>query len=435
MSRPGTASVAARGAAPVIEVEAIAKTFRIPTHRVETLKERVVRPFSRGDFRELRALREISFDVQRGEFFGIVGRNGSGKSTLLKILASIYSTEQGEVRISGQVAPFIELGVGFDPDLTAVENVVLNGVMIGLSKREAERRLDSVLEFAELEDFVDLKLKNYSSGMLVRLAFSVMIQSDAEILLIDEVLAVGDAAFQQKCIDSFYEMHEAGRTIVLVTHDMSQVERFCDRVLLLRRGRIELLGEPAEVASRYLELNFEDRSAEQEPAGAPDQAALETPAQVRVVDAWLESGGRRCENVEHGEEVELHARFEALAEVPGPSFALMVATAGGVDVFGFGAGLQASSRDVIPPGECVEVRARFANRLASGRYFVKCWVARNHNGDDQVLHSPNVLDFVVFGTEPVSGLVDLAQAPAAHLVDGELQGDGKAQSDGEAQVL
>src|SRR5512132_320915 len=182
-----------------IEARGLEKSFRIPVHRVDSFKERAVHPFTRAQYRGLRALSDVSFDVQQGEFFGVVGMNGSGKSTLLKLLASIYRADAGTVRMAGRVAPFIELGVGFNPDLSARENVVLNGVMMGLSRREAERRLDDVLDCAELRDFVDLKLKNYSSGMLVRLAFSVMIQSDADVLLIDEVLAVGDAAFQQKC--------------------------------------------------------------------------------------------------------------------------------------------------------------------------------------------------------------------------------------------
>src|SRR3954452_21198945 len=176
-----------------IQVEGLRKAFRIPTHRVDSFKERLVRPSAGRYFRELKALDGISFDVRKGEFFGIVGRNGSGKSTLLKILASIYRADAGTIRMAGRLAPFIELGVGFNPELTARENVTLNGVMMGLSQKEARRRLDAVLEFAELEEFVDLKLKNYSSGMLVRLAFAVMIQAEADILLIDEVLAVGDA--------------------------------------------------------------------------------------------------------------------------------------------------------------------------------------------------------------------------------------------------
>ena len=182
----------------VIEARDISKAFEIPSHRIDSLKERTLHPFARRTYRRLEALRQVTFDVHQGEFFGIVGRNGSGKSTLLKILSSIYRADSGSIRMAGRPAPFIELGVGFNMELSARENVILNGVMMGLSQREARRKLDAVLEFAELEEFADLKLKNYSSGMLVRLAFSVMIQSEAEILLIDEVLAVGDAAFQEK---------------------------------------------------------------------------------------------------------------------------------------------------------------------------------------------------------------------------------------------
>ena len=177
----------------VIEARGLEKRFRIPQHRVDTFKERALHPLTRGDYRELHALRGISFDVRRGEFFGIVGRNGSGKSTLLKIMSSIYRADAGRIRMAGRLAPFIELGVGFNHELTSRENVVLNGVMMGLSRQEARRRLDSVLDFAELREFSDLKLKNYSSGMMVRLAFAVMVEADADIMLVDEVLAVGDA--------------------------------------------------------------------------------------------------------------------------------------------------------------------------------------------------------------------------------------------------
>src|SRR5215208_7740289 len=203
----------------VIQALGVEKTFHIPHQRVDTFKERALRPINRGGYRELRALRGVSFDVHQGEFFGIVGRNGSGKSTLLKILASIYRADSGRIRMAGRLAPFIELGVGFNPELTSRENVQLNGVMMGLSRREAARRLDAVLDFSELREFSELKLKNYSSGMLVRLAFAVMVQADADVMLVDEVLAVGDAAFARKCMDVFREKREAGKTIVLVTHD------------------------------------------------------------------------------------------------------------------------------------------------------------------------------------------------------------------------
>src|SRR3954466_10613955 len=204
-----------------IQVEGLEKTFRIPTHQVQTLKERALHPFRRTEYDELNVLRGVSFEIPSGEFFGIVGRNGSGKSTLLKCLAGIYRADGGSMKVAGRLSPFIELGVGFNPDLTARENVVINAVMMGLTPREARARFDQVIEFAELEDFVDLKLKNYSSGMQVRLAFAVMVQPGAGLLLIHEVLAVGDAAFQQRCFDEFLRLRDEGRTIVLVTHDMT----------------------------------------------------------------------------------------------------------------------------------------------------------------------------------------------------------------------
>src|SRR6185437_10329994 len=239
--------------------------------------------FASRDYRELKALEGVSFDIHQGEFFGIVGRNGSGKSTLLKLLASIYRADAGAIRMAGRLAPFIELGVGFNLELTARENVVLNGVMMGLTPQEAKSHLDAVLDFAELGEFVDLKLKNYSSGMLVRLAFSLMMEVDADILLIDEVLAVGDAAFQQKCADAFREMKAAGKTIVLVTHDMVTVEAYCHRAMLISDGNITHVGDPAEVGRQYLRLNFEHND-NPTPTGSIGEGD-----DVRVLSAHLES--------------------------------------------------------------------------------------------------------------------------------------------------
>ncbi len=293
-----------------IKVEDLHKSFRIPTHRVDSFKERMVRPFAARDYRELRALDGISFEIRQGEFFGIVGRNGSGKSTLLKLLASIYRADSGRILMAGRLAPFIELGVGFNAELTARENVVLNGVMMGLTPQETRNRLDAVIEFAELEEFVDLKLKNYSSGMLVRLAFSLMMEVDADILLIDEVLAVGDAAFQQKCADAFREMKADGKTIVLVTHEMGAVEEYCHRAMLISDGKIEHIGDPGEVGRRYLRLNFE-RGSE---VDADTQQGTSEGAEVRVLDAHVENAaGERVDSVEHGEPIRLRLEIEAEA--------------------------------------------------------------------------------------------------------------------------
>jgi ABC-2 type transport system ATP-binding protein len=386
--------------APVaIEVSGVEKTFRIPTHRVDSLKERLT-TFNQQDFRELHALRDVSFEVKRGEFFGIVGRNGSGKSTLLKILASIYAADGGRVRMAGRLAPFIELGVGFNPELTARENVELNGVMMGLTRRDARSRLGAVLEFAELEEFVDLKIKNYSSGMLVRLAFSVMIQSDAEILLIDEVLAVGDASFQQKCADVFHEIRDSDRTVVFVTHDMSAVEQYCHRAMLLHDGDIKTIGDSGEVARSYLRLNFE-----QAPSGA--DADMGGVADITLADVWLEdSSGERIVNVEKGAELRFGATLEAHREVEGPSFGFAFTNADGVEVTGFGLGLPKDIPDRLEAGQRVRLSGELENRLAPGRYVVKCWIHRDHNYANLVLHSPQVLDFVVFGKD-AAGVVSL----------------------------
>jgi ABC-type polysaccharide/polyol phosphate transport system ATPase subunit len=219
-----------------ISVAGLTKTFKIPLERRNRLREHIINLFRSPGYRRLEALKGLDLEVRRGEFFGIIGRNGSGKSTLLKIIAGIYQPTQGKVKIEGRLSPFIELGVGFNPELTARDNVYLNGAILGLDRKEVGAQFDEIIGFAELEDFVDQKLKNFSSGMLVRLAFSVAIRAHAEILLIDEVLAVGDFEFQQKCFAVFRRMKAEGKTIVFVSHDLASINEFCDRVLILDRG-------------------------------------------------------------------------------------------------------------------------------------------------------------------------------------------------------
>jgi len=389
---------------PAIEVRGLKKSFRIPTHRVDSFKERIVRPFAARDYRELRALDGISFDIRRGEFFGIVGRNGSGKSTLLKLLASIYRADSGTIRMAGRLAPFIELGVGFNPELTARENVVLNGVMMGLSPGEARRRLDAIVGFAELEEFVDLKLKNYSSGMLVRLAFSLMIEVDADILLIDEVLAVGDAAFQQKCADAFREMKAAGKTVILVTHAMATVEEYCDRAMLIDDGRIAHLGEPEEAGRRYLRLNFEGAGA----IGASSTTGSED-APVKMLGARIvDANGERTSSIEHGEKIRIQIEIEARQDFAALAIGHLIVNGDGVGVCQLRAPIGGDPPPPIAAGERLKVETVVDNMLGAGHYFVHCGVNRLLEGG-VALDVAAATDFVVFGGPADRGLVALPQ--------------------------
>ncbi len=391
-----------------IEVRDLHKAFRIPTQRVDSLKERVVRPFASRDYRELRALDGVSFEIRQGEFFGIVGRNGSGKSTLLKLLASIYRADAGTIRMAGRLAPFIELGVGFNLELTARENVVLNGVMMGLTPQETRNRIDAVLDFAELSGFVDLKLKNYSSGMLVRLAFSLMMEVDADILLIDEVLAVGDAAFQQKCADAFREMKAAGKTIVLVTHEMRTVEDYCHRAMLIDGGQIQQIGDPAEVGRSYLQLNFERGQSDH-------RAGVESAGNsvVRILDAHIENEKEeRVDTIEHGEKIGLRVQIEAREDLVGLDVGFVIANGDGVGVFQFGVAVGEGGERALAAGERVRVASTLDNLLAPGHYFVHCGINRAFEGGI-ALYVPNAMDFVVFGGPNDRGIVFLPHTTAA----------------------
>lgn len=241
--------------APAIEVHALGKSFRLPHENRTTLKEHFLHPFRRVDYELNEALVDINFEVEQGEFFSIIGPNGSGKSTLLKILAGIYQPSGGELRVNGLLSAFIELGVGFNPELTARDNVRINATLLGLSKRELDERYDDIVVFAELDRFMDQKLKNFSSGMQVRLAYSIAIQVSFDILLLDEVLAVGDGEFQEKCMETFEEIRAAGKTIVFVSHDLGAVKHFSDRVLYVDHGRVMALGSADEAVASYHEAH------------------------------------------------------------------------------------------------------------------------------------------------------------------------------------
>lgn len=239
---------------PALIVKDLYKSFKLPHEQHSGVKQILLNIFRRDKkkgYETQQVLQDVSFEIQEGEFFGIVGRNGSGKSTLLKLLANIYVPDSGLIQVNGSLTPFIELGVGFNPELTGRENVYLNGALLGFSHKEMDAMYDDIVGFAELERFMDQKLKNYSSGMQVRLAFSIAIRAKSDILLLDEVLAVGDQTFQRKCYDYFRQLKKEGRTVILVTHDMEAVKNYCTRAMLLDKSEVVSIGRPSDVADEY----------------------------------------------------------------------------------------------------------------------------------------------------------------------------------------
>lgn len=272
-----------------IRVEHVHKAFNLPHEKTSSIKSALIHFGKRRAPERQQVIKGVSFEIKKGEFFGIVGRNGSGKSTLLKLLAGIYSPDKGKIEVNGKLTPFIELGVGFNPELTGRENVFLNGALLGFSRREMQTMYKDIVEFAELERFMDQKLKNYSSGMQVRLAFSVAIRANTDILLIDEVLAVGDQAFQEKCFNFFSAIKKSKKTVIFVTHDMSNVERFCDRVLMVDRSikGARLVDVPKAIAL-YNKLNHEVEQSEAEPEPKKrkitNKSAIASISKVELLD-------------------------------------------------------------------------------------------------------------------------------------------------------
>lgn len=264
-----------------VKVDHVSKYFRLPTEATQSLRTKLVNYFKgvKG-YREQHVLKDIDFEVEEGDFFGIVGRNGSGKSTLLKIISQIYVPEKGKVSVNGKMVSFIELGVGFNPELTGRENVYMNGAMLGFGTEEIDNMYDDIVEFAELADFMNQKLKNYSSGMQVRLAFSVAIKAQGDVLILDEVLAVGDEAFQRKCNDYFIERKTSGKTTILVTHDMGAVKKYCNKAILIEDGLIKAKGEPDEVANQY---SFDNANATKNDEGKTVEELMVDQLEVKLL--------------------------------------------------------------------------------------------------------------------------------------------------------
>jgi ABC-type polysaccharide/polyol phosphate transport system ATPase subunit len=352
---------------PAITASEVTKVFQVPTERRTSLKQHFVGAFRPVGRRRYEALRGVSFAVDQGEFFSIIGANGSGKSTLLKVLAGIYQPTTGTVQVRGRLSPFIELGVGFNPELTARENVYLNGVILGLTRGQIDRQFDDIIQFAELEDFVDQRLKNFSSGMLVRLAFSVAIRAHADILLIDEVLAVGDANFQEKCFDVFRRMKAERKTIVFVSHDLGSVREFSDRVLVLDHGRPHGVLTPGRAVALYNRIMEEHVNEELARAGTPADAPAPAEGRPTLRNVQLLSNARETHVLHRGDDATVRLAIANPQALPVRAGVSIVRTDG---VYCFGT--EMSLGDVPPSREReLGVDVTFESlKLQQGTYYL-----------------------------------------------------------------
>lgn len=340
---------------PAIKVVGIHKSFRLPHEKNASIKSVIINPLRRRGYENQQVLHGISFEVHEGDFFGIVGRNGSGKSTLLKLLAGIYSPDQGRIELSGRLTPFIELGVGFNPELTGRENVFLNGALLGFGRTAMEKLYDDIVAFAELERFMDQKLKNYSSGMQVRLAFSIATRISSPILLLDEVLAVGDVAFQRKCYNYFKDLKRQGKTVVLVTHDMDVVREFCDKGVLISNGRIAFEGTSQDLAREYAKLfDHEDQPTVVEGARWGDKKVLYSDVTLK----------------KQGDEYVLRVSLTAATSVAAPVLGFVIKNAEGKPVLGTNSAIKGHKLADLKPSETRSMTWRFPDIFSNGLHTV-----------------------------------------------------------------
>lgn len=345
----------------VIKLDNVSKNYRLPHEKTTTIKSLFTgllhgNPF-RKSYENLHALKNIDFEIKKGEFFGIVGRNGSGKSTLLKIIAGIYQPTKGSVHVSGKLVPFIELGVGFNPELTGKENVYLNGALLGFSRQEVDMFYDEVVEFAELEKFMDQKLKNYSSGMQVRLAFSMAIRAKADILLIDEVLAVGDTDFQRRCFDYFQKLKGNSTTVVFISHDMNAVREYCDRAILIDKSELVVEGSANKVAAEYTKMfintaagGMVDKSGKRWGDNALHFEKIEAPSKLTIDDDYLA----------------FKVQVKANKRVKSPVIGFIVKNSAGADLVGTNTLIEGVQIRELKKDEILNLKLRLPNIFSDG---------------------------------------------------------------------
>ena len=386
---------------PAITVKGLYKEFVLPQHKHTSLKQVFIHLGKSNTKTKQKVLKDINLEVKKGEFFGIVGRNGSGKSTLLKILAGVYSPTEGSVVINGSLTPFIELGVGFNPQLSGRDNVFLNGALLGFSHKEMAAMYDDIVDFAELSEFMDQKLKNYSSGMQVRLAFSIAVRAKSDILLIDEVLAVGDENFQKKCIGIFEELKAAGRTIVFVSHSMGYVREFCDRVAVIDGGKSVFAGDTEKAIDKYNKLNFEVDKAWTETENKQKAGAIERLGNGKALitkHQIFDQNGK--ETVELVTDKEFSARLviKAKETVINCSTGVMFRKDPLVNLYGLNSYTSGHPIKEIKKGDTVEVIFKDKLPLNPGTYYVSFEVATmTTTGYEDIDYLINVFKINVIG--------------------------------------
>lgn len=381
-----------------IEVKNLSKHFKLPTEHSTSLKQIVIN-WTKGvkGYKKQQVLKNISFNVEKGDFFGIVGRNGSGKSTLLKLISGIYTPDSGSIKINGSLVSFIELGVGFNPELTGRENVYLNGALLGFTVKEIDEMYDEIVDFAELRDFMDQKLKNYSSGMQVRLAFSCAIRAKSDILVLDEVLAVGDEAFQQKCNDYFYSAKKDKRTIILVTHSMSNVREFCNKAILVNDGKIEIAGNPDKVASAYSKIFQDEYIAELNKENKDDESkVVKQLSDIELISAKIKQNNKNTKAVHFKKPFVLELKFKSPTKHDGLTIGAHLINQAGMNMLSLSS--KAMTRTLnIKDGE-TKIVFEIENVFSEGKYYFN--VALERNEDKKLLFQQQELaDFSVVGMD------------------------------------
>jgi len=363
-----------------IKVDSVSKTFKLPHEKHTSMKSAFINfnKYMKG-YETQKVLDNISFEIKKGEFFGIVGRNGSGKSTLLKLLAGIYAPNEGDIKINGKLTPFIELGVGFNPELTGRENVFLNGALLGFSRSEMEDMYDEIVEFAELERFMDQKLKNYSSGMQVRLAFSIAIRADSDILLLDEVLAVGDENFQRKCYNYFSQLKKEAKTVILVSHDMTVVKNYCTSGLLLHDGKDVVIGPISKVAKKYTEINIshlETTAARQQEKEVVDEKRWGN-GEAKIIKVWTSYEKKKKKIFRPDQDIEVNIQIEANNKLDQPVIGLTFQDQQGRTVFATNTKEMNQTIGDIEKGETITATFEIENIYTNGTYLISCAIANS----------------------------------------------------------